>query len=358
LAENEDISSLMPKAVVAYFAFVRAEKSTRSRRTKRIVFLVMPGSHSLELAGPFDAFATAERNASQKGLATGYQLEIASLEAGTLAAFGGLKLLVDQAYRSVRRAGIDTLVVVAGPSSATQSSPLGLLKWLRQGAKSIRRIASVCTGAYVLAEAGLLNGRKVTTHWAFGAAFAERFPDVEVDTDRIFSRDGHVYTSAGVTAGIDLALALIEEDMGRELAISVARSLVVYLRRPGTQNQFSIHLRLQAAEREPLRELQAWMPDHLNEDMSVEALADRAGMSPRNFARVFQRETHLTPAKYVERIRLDAARTRLEEGTSGIKQIALDTGFGNLEALRRSFQRYLNISLGDYRDRFRSTLIQ
>jgi transcriptional regulator GlxA family with amidase domain len=329
-------------------------------RLRRIVFLVMPGSHSLELAGPFDAFATAQHNAVRNGKAQGYEIEVVSLSDEPVATFGGLKILAHRAYRSLRpgKVSIDTLVVVAGASAVAEPVPTELKRWLRSIAPAVRRVASVCTGAFVLGEAGLLDGRKVTTHWAFGEALARRFPGVEVDSDQIFTRDGQVYTSAGVTTGIDLALALIEEDMGRELAMSVAQSLVVYLRRPGTQSQFSSYLRLQSAEREPLRELQFWMQDHLSEDLSVEALAERVGMSPRNFARVFQREAKLTPGKYVEQIRLEAARRRLEEASASIEQVAAETGFGNLEALRRSFQRNLSVSPGAYRDRFRSTLIQ
>lgn len=332
----------------------------RTKQLKRVVFLVMPGSHSLELTGPYDAFATAARNAARQNLSTAYEMEVVSIAAGAVEAFGGLRLLVDRTFRGLRvanaRNGIDTLVIVAGASAATEPIPADLVNWVRRTAPHVRRVASVCTGAFILAEAGLLDGHRVTTHWAFGEALSRRFPNVEVDSDSIFTGDGHIYTSAGVTAGIDLALALIEEDLGRELAMSVARSLVVYLRRPGTQSQFSTHLKLQAAERQPLRELQAWMQDHLEEDLSVETLAERAGMSPRNFARVFQRETKLTPAKYVEKIRLEAARRRLEEPTSTIEQVAAESGFGTLESLRRSFQRNLNVSPGAYRDRFRSAL--
>ena len=322
----------------------------------------MPGLHSLELSGPYDVFATAARLAGEQQLSTTYEIEVASLAAGPVEAFGGLRLVADRSYRNIRvtdpRNKIDTLVVVAGASVATEPIPASLVNWVRRTAPHVRRVASVCTGAFVLAEAGLLDGRKVTTHWAFGRLLARRFPKIEVDSDNIFTVDGPICTSAGVTAGIDLALALIEEDLGRELAMSVARTLVVYLRRPGTQSQFSTHLRLQAAQRRPLRELQTWMLDHLHENLGVEALAEHAGMSPRNFARAFQRETKLTPAKYVETIRLDAARRRLEEAASSIEQVAAETGFGTLESLRRSFQRNLNISPGAYRDRFRSALIQ
>jgi transcriptional regulator GlxA family with amidase domain len=364
VAESVEKLALLPWTGCRILKLVSSQTKplTKAKQVKRVAFLVMPGSHALELAGPFDAFATAARDAARQNLTTSYELEVLSLAAGPVEAFGGLQLHADRAYLGLRvtdaRSRIDTLVVVAGGSAATEPIPADLVNWVRLAALHVRRVASVCTGAFVLAEAGLLDGRRVTTHWAFGEALARRFPNIEVDWDNIFTRDGPIYTSAGVTAGIDLALALIEEDLGRELAMSVARSLVVYLRRPGTQSQFSTHLKLQAAERQPLRELQAWMQDHLEEDLSVETLAERAGMSPRNFARVFKQETKLTPAKYVEKIRLEAARRRLEEATATIEQVAAETGFGTLESLRRSFQRNLNVSPGAYRDRFRSALIQ
>jgi transcriptional regulator GlxA family with amidase domain len=330
-----------------------------SQRIKRITFLVMPGSHVLELAGPYDAFSAA--NTIRQGLPTRYEIGVASIAAGALPTFGGLRLLPDFTYRALKASGpgksIDTLLVVAGASAASELPPPELIRWLRRTAPSVRRIASVCTGAFVLAAAGLLDARKATTHWAFGEELARRFPSVQVDSNQIFTRDGNVYTSAGVTAGIDLALSLIEEDRGREVAMKVARSLVVYLRRPGTQHQFSEHLKLQSAHREPLRELQAWMLEHLNDNLTVETLAGRVGMSPRNFARVFQREVELTPARYVERIRLEAARRRLEEAPVSIDQVAAESGFGTRESLRRAFQRHLNVPPGAYRDRFRSTLI-
>src|SRR5262249_52522221 len=195
------------------------------------------------------------------------------------------------------------------------------------------------TGTFILAATGLLDGRRATTHWAWCASLASMFPAVHVDPDPIFVRDGNLYSSAGVTAGMDLALSLVEEDLGRTAALETARQLVLFLRRPGGQSQFSAQLSAQAAERQPLRELVAWIVDHPDADLSVEALARRAAMSPRHFARVFTREVGTTPARYVETVRVEAARRRLEEATNGVDAIADACGFGTAETMRRALLR-------------------
>jgi transcriptional regulator GlxA family with amidase domain len=214
-------------------------------------------------------------------------------------------------------------------------------------------VASVCSGAFLLAEAGVLAGRRATTHWESCDALARRHPDVEVDPDPIFVRDGNVLTSAGVTAGMDLALALVEDDHGPERALAVARQLVMYVRRPGGQSQFSAALRAQRAERRPLRELQAWVADHLDADLSVEALARRAAMSPRNFARAFAAEAGVTPARYVEEVRVEAARRLLEGTGRPVDGIAAACGFGSAETMRRAFLRTVHVPPSEYRKRFR-----
>ena len=216
-----------------------------------------------------------------------------------------------------------------------------------------RRVASVCTGAFLLARAGLLDGRRATTHWASCADLAARYPAVKVEADPIFVRDGDVATSAGVTAGMDLALALVEEDLGRDVALEAARHLVVFLQRPGGQAQFSAQLAAQTADRAPLRQLQAWIPDHLDEDLSVPALARRACMSDRNFARAFRRETGRTPGAYVEAARVERARIALETGDLPVEAIARQVGFGTVETLRRAFRRQVGVSPIEYRTRFR-----
>ena len=211
----------------------------------------------------------------------------------------------------------------------------------------------MCTGAFLLAKAGLLDGRRATTHWAYCAAFARRYPAVTVEPDPIFVRDGNVATSAGVTAGMDLALALVEEDLGRDVALEAARHLVVFLQRPGGQAQFSAQLAAQVADRAPLRELQAWIPDHLDDDLTVPALARRARMSDRNFARAFRRETGMTPGAYVEAARVERARIALEAGDLPVEAIAHQAGFGTVETMRRAFRRRVGVSPIDYRTRFR-----
>jgi transcriptional regulator GlxA family with amidase domain len=214
-------------------------------------------------------------------------------------------------------------------------------------------VASVCSGAFVLAAAGLLDGRRATTHWGWCDTLAESFPDVTVEPDCIFVRDGNVWTSAGVTAGIDLALAMVEEDAGREVALAIARRLVVFLKRPGGQSQFSAQLAGQLAEREPLVELQAWIADHLDADLSVERLAEMATMSVRNFSRTFAAEVGITPARFVERARVEGARRLLEESTASVDEVAARCGFGTAETMRRTFLRALRVSPSDYRRRFR-----
>jgi len=253
--------------------------------------------------------------------------------------------------------GIDTLLVAGGRGTAAALRDRPLIAWLRSMAPRVRRVGSVCSGSFLLAEAGLLDGRRATTHWGWCDTLAKQYPAVTVAPDPIFVRDGNVYTSAGVTAGMDLALALVEEDHGRALALEVARQLVMFLRRPGGQSQFSAQLAVQSADREPLRELQAWITEHPDADLSVPTLARRVAMSPRNFARVFTREVGMTPARFVESVRVEAARRRLEESAHGVDSVATACGFGTAESMRRAFLRIVRVPPAAYRHRFRvSTL--
>jgi transcriptional regulator GlxA family with amidase domain len=247
---------------------------------------------------------------------------------------------------------IDTLIVVGGDGVRAAQENEALVAWIHRAAGGSRRVASVCTGAFLLARAGLLDGHEATTHWSACSELARLHPEVTVHADPIFVRSENVYSSAGVTAGIDLALALVEEDLGADVAGDVARWLVLYLRRPGGQAQFSAALESQRAERRPLQELQAWMVDHLDENLSVPALAERAYMSPRNFARAFKSEVGMTPGVYVETLRVERARTLLETVGDPIEQVALRCGFGTVETMRRSFRKRLGVSPGDYRERF------
>jgi transcriptional regulator GlxA family with amidase domain len=309
----------------------------------------------LDVTGPLEVFASAARLLELRGSTTAaYSVEVLATRAGVLPT-SSVGLVAARALAGVR-GDVDTLLVAGGMGTAAAMEDSALLASLRRLAPRVRRLGSVCTGAFVLAAAGLLDGRRATTHWQWCAALAERFPSVRVDPDPIWVRDGSVYTSAGVTAGMDLALALVEEDHGRALALEVARGLVLFLRRPGGQSQFSAQLAVQAADREPLRDLQAWIAEHPSRDCSVKALARRVAMSPRNFARVFPRELGTTPARYVERVRVEAARRRLEESSDGVDGVAAACGFGTSETMRRAFLRTLRVPPSAYRSRFTATV--
>jgi transcriptional regulator GlxA family with amidase domain len=290
--------------------------------------------------------------------APGYAVELlSSAGPGAFRLSCGVELLA----RGLPRRGEappDTLIVAGGVGVEAALGDRALLAFLRAAAPRVRRLASVCTGAFLLAEAGLLDGRRATTHWAYCAELARRHPRVRVEPDPIYVRDGCVYTSAGVTSGMDLALALVEEDLGREAALTVARWLVLFLKRPGGQSQFSAQLAAQLAAREPIQELQAWIVENVHGDLSVAALAARAGMSPRNFARVFAREVGATPARFVETARVEAARRRLEEhGAQGVEAVAAACGFGSAETMRRAFLRRVRVSPADYRSRFQAAAL-
>jgi transcriptional regulator GlxA family with amidase domain len=313
----------------------------------RIVAVVFPDVQSLDVTGPTEVFSIAQRLGHAP-----YEIELVASSAAPVRTSSGLRLVPDRAIAACR-GPIDTLVVAGGLGAAAARRDEPLIGWLRDAAGRSRRVASVCTGAFLLASAGLLDGRRATTHWDACAALRRHHPDVTVEPDPIFVRDGDVYTSAGVTAGIDLALALVEEDAGHDAALEVARQLVVFVQRPGGQAQFSTQLSQPPARRPALRELQAWLPDHLDEDLTVETLAERAFMSPRNFARAFRREVGVTPAAYVASLRVERARLELEAGDAPVEVVARRCGFGTVETMRRSFRRRLHTSPNEYRDRFR-----
>jgi transcriptional regulator GlxA family with amidase domain len=247
-------------------------------------------------------------------------------------------LTAAQTFRTLR-GPVDTLLVAGGTGMDLAVCDEQLLLWMRKTAQRVRRIGSVCTGAFLLAAAGLLDGKRAATHWKWAAELASKYKHTIVDPDPIYIRDGNTYTTAGVTAGMDLALALVEEDLGAPTALKVARELVLYLRRAGGQSQFSTALALQASDRKQIAELRAWALDNLDKNLTVEELAAKAGMSPRNFARVFLKDTGTTPARFVERLRVEAARRRLEESRDKLEKVANDCGFGSLQTLRRSFLR-------------------
>jgi transcriptional regulator GlxA family with amidase domain len=316
---------------------------------RRVTIVAFPQVQALDAVGPSEVFSVANR-LSEAPL---YKIELVTATGEPLTTSSGLQLSPHRAIAGVR-GPIDTLVVAGGPGISEALGDDRLLRWIRAAAGRARRVASVCNGAFLLAEAGLLDGRRATTHWAECGALQKRYPTIAVERDPIFVRDGDIYTSAGVTAGIDLSLALVEDDAGAALARNVARGLVLFLRRPGDQAQFSAGQPWHRASREPLRDLQAWIADNLDADLSVAALAERAFMSPRNFARAFRREVGMTPATYVEAVRLESARAELEAGYVQIEAIAQRCGFGTVDTLRRAFQRQLKVNPADYRSRFRT----
>jgi transcriptional regulator GlxA family with amidase domain len=325
-------------------------KQVRSPRD--VVIVVYPDVQSLDCIGPLEVFAAAQTLLAATGRCEpGYNIAVASLDGAALTTSSGLEIVPGRDLADVPDA-IDTLIVPGGVGSARASADEALLDWVRVAAPRSRRVASVCTGAFVLAAAGLLDGRRATTHWASAARLAEQYPAVEVDPEPIYLRDGPVWTSAGVTAGMDLALALVEEDLDREAALTIARHLVLFLRRPGNQSQFSATLAAQEPEHEPLREVQRYVVEHVSENLSVEALAACAHMSPRQFARAFAAETGITPGRYVERVRIEAARRALEDTSQPIATVATACGFGTSETMRRAFLRALGVAPAEYRRRY------
>jgi transcriptional regulator GlxA family with amidase domain len=328
-----------------------------SLRARRIVMVAFPDAQIIDITGPLEVFGRAARLMTEERgwRIPAYTVEIVATRAGAFATSSGIRLIADRSIAQVR-GPIDTVLVAGGRGTTAALHDRALIDWLRRIVSRTRRLCSVCTGAFLLAEAGLLDGLSATTHWRQCDRLAAQYPAVSVETDPIFVRAGKIFTSAGVTAGIDLALALLEEDHGREVALAVARELVMFLRRPGGQSQFSVQLSAQVADREPLRELQRWIADNPGADLSVKALARRAAMSPRNFARVFTREIGVTPGEFVENSRVEAARRRLEESSDGVDLIASTCGFGTRESMRRAFIRTLHVPPSAYRSRFHQKL--
>jgi transcriptional regulator GlxA family with amidase domain len=314
---------------------------------RTVLIVLFDGVQSLDVTGPLEALAGARTKTGGPG----YEIRTASLDGGPARTSSGLRLTPtpDGALRGLPDTQRLDLLLLPGGHGARHAGP-DLIAWVRDHAGQAGRLASVCAGAFVLAEAGLLAGKRVTTHWASCGELAARYPDLTVDPNPIFIRDGNLITSAGVTAGIDLALALIEEDLGRATALAVARHLVVFLRRPGSQSQFSAQLQAQTAASKPIRHVQQWITEHPAGNLTVGAL--RASLSPRQFARAFAAEVGLTPGRYVEKVRIEAARRRLEDSADGIEEAARACGYGTSEAMRRAFIKTLGVSPAEYRRRF------
>ena len=317
--------------------------------TRIVEILAFPSVQLLDVTGPLQVFASANDFMAEANEMPPYTIRIVAKGVQSVEASAGV-VLATHPLPPVA-AGLDTLVIAGGQGVEAAAADTVLVEWVRERAAQARRTASVCTGAFLLAASGMLDGRRAVTHWSFCTELARRFPAVRVESDPIFVRDGSVWTSAGVTAGIDLALALVEEDLGRTVALAVARYLVVFLKRPGGQAQFSEALSLQAAD-DRFGALHCWISKHLTDDLSLPVLARQAGMSERSFSRHYGKTTGLTPARAIERLRVEGARRLLTETRLPVKRISQRCGFGSEETMRRSFLRLLAATPQDYRARF------
>lgn len=318
-------------------------------KRRRVAVVVVPPVEELDLVGPMQVFSAANRLAGRPV----YAVEIATNSPDLkVAGEGGLLSFLAQRRFPELKGSFDSLLVVCGVATRN-ARDTALFAWLRNMALAVRRMGSVCVGAFLFAEAGLLDGKCATAHWKFGEELAERYPRVRVESQRLWVKDGNIYTSAGISAGIDLALAWVEEDCGAAVAHEVARELVLFLRRPGGQTQYSASLAAQASDMKVIQELQVWIAENLRRELSVQVLADHVGMSVRNFERAFTRELGRTPSKYVLQVRVEAARHQLERTDRGLKQIAVACGFGSADAMRRSFVRFVGVTPSQYRHRTR-----
>ncbi|QIJ01127.1 helix-turn-helix domain-containing protein [Stutzerimonas balearica] len=324
---------------------------------RKIACLVFPDVMSLDVTGPVQVFASANVELQRQGRVAVYQPLLLGESLEPVASSCGIRLGVDACWHDLAPAELDTLLVPGGQGVELERQNPALLAWLRRAEGEVRRLGSVCSGALLLAEAGLLQGHRATTHWA-DVPSLQRFADVEVQGDRLHTFDpedaqaSHLFTSAGVTAGIDLALALVEADLGRPLALAVAQRLVMFLRRPGGQAQFSPLLTPSAGRVQRLARLLEWIPAHLADDLSIEALAFQAHMTPRTLCRLFKQEVGMGPGRYVEQVRLEAARNLLLDGQASVATTARLTGFGHPENLRRTFQKRLSVSPNELAERF------
>ncbi len=322
----------------------------RQHTPRTIAILGFDGVAALDITGPHEVFSMPSYLAQGETVLP-YRIVLLADQAGPVRSASGLSLVADASWGNFHDK-VDTLLICGGPDMSTLRRNRKLLSWLRTMARRTRRIGSICTGAFLLAEAGLLKNRRATTHWREVARLAQEYRSITVEPDAIYVKDGHVYTSAGITAGMDLALALVEEDLGRDVALAVARMLVLFLKRPGGQSQFSTQLQAQAVEGQRLAGLLSWLSDHHHTPLTVEDMASQAGMSPRTFARVFVSETGDTPALYLEKLRLEHAVRLLETTGTSLDITAQACGFTGHEQLRRAFQRYKGITPQAYRQRF------
>ncbi len=314
--------------------------------SRRIVVVVVPPVDELDLVGPLQVFNSVNRLAGRAI----YTIEVVTnADRLTVEGESGVLTFIARHHFNRVKGACDSVLLVCGLGTRSVSDA-ALSAWLKKMAAKVRRLGAVCVSSFLLAEAGLLNGRRATAHWKFGRELAARYPGVRVEHDPLWVKDGNIYTSAGLSAGIDLALAWVEEDCGAALAHEAARELVLFLRRPGGQPQVSVSLASQASEMASIRELQIWIAEHLETRLSVEELAARMSMSVRNFERVFTREVGTTPSQYVLQMRVEAARSRIERTNGGLKHVAAAVGFGSVDVMRRAFVRLLGLTPGRYRE--------
>jgi len=325
-------------------------------KTKHIVIIAPPMTSILDVAGPIEVFAKATAYIKENipNCKESYKMHVLSVNSSTIVnSSSGLPFICEGGIESINYE-IDT-VLIAG--NAPENMDLqNIFDWLKNNVDHIRRVGSICAGAFILAKAGILNGRRATSHWMVCDRLAKLYPEIKVENDPIFIKDGNIYTSAGISTGMDMSLAMVEEDFGRDVAIMVARILVLYLKRPGNQSQYSNILKQQRVDHEPIKTIQDWILAHLSENITVEILAEKALMSPRNFARVFLKETGITPAKYIEKLRLETARRRLEETSLTLDEISNECGINNADGLRRLFLRHIKTTPSDYRKNFATAL--
>lgn len=328
-----------------------ARSSRQRSRTHRVAMLAYQNAQILDVTGPIAIFACAARQLRDhhRVRQPAYEIDLIAPTAGPIETSGGLSLNVDSSYQYSRPA--DTLLIAGGFGYARAMHDTALVAWIRRQAQRVDRIGSICTGAMLLAAAGLLDGKRATTHWAYCSRLAALAPRAQIEPDAIYVRTGRLYTSAGVTAGMDMALAMVEEDWGKTVSLAVAQELVMYLRRPGGQSQFSRHLQAEARE-DSLGQLQLWMLEHLDQNLSVEQLAARANLSVRHFARKFTASTGVAPMAFVMRGRVEEARRLIESGAVHLKSVARRSGFNDEQGLRRAFLRLLGVTPHDYRLRF------
>jgi transcriptional regulator GlxA family with amidase domain len=317
---------------------------------RRVWIVVSPGSAPLDVTGPFDVF----RRANAHGERDTYDLVVVGVAGRNVGTKSGLGFVAQASLPEAAAEGLPHSLVVAGgdPQVSAGTDEARLAEWLREHAAHIPRVCSICSGAFILGEAGLLDRRRATTHWRLVDSLRARFPKADVADDSLFVNDGRIWTSAGVTSGIDMALAMVEEDLGHEVSLAVARFLVLFLRRSGNQRQFSTTLAGQSTERRSLRELQAYIVAHLNDDLSIERLATECSMSPRNFSRVFKNDLGMSPGSFVRAVRLDEARRLLENTDLSVSEIAARIASGDESTLRRWFVERFGISPIQYRERF------